>query len=107
MNEYSQTEASQPTDVRGQGPSVRTYGWILGALLVLLVLTAVAPLLPLGPFALVMAMMIAVTKAWLVAGVFMHLRYEGGVVRLFAGAGLFWLAILVALTLADFMTRAA
>jgi hypothetical protein len=35
----------------------------------------------------------------------MRLRHQPGLVRIFAVAGLFWLAILVVLTLSDFLTR--
>ena len=45
-------------------------------------------------------------KTALIALYFMRLRYQPGLVRLFAGAGLFWLAILMVLSLADFFTRA-
>lgn len=53
----------------------------------------------------VVAMGIAVTKALLVLWFFMHLRYSTRVTVLTAVAGFFWLAILIFLTLNDYMTR--
>ena len=52
------------------------------------------------------ALVIAVTKAVLVALVFMHVRQSGPVTRLFVGAGLIWLLILIGLTLTDYLSRA-
>ncbi len=52
------------------------------------------------------AMSIAVTKGLLVVLFFMHLRYSARLIWVFVGAGFFWLAILIALTLSDFLTRA-
>lgn len=86
-------------------PSPSAYAWVLGILLLLLVMTAGAHHLLAGPVSLITAMLIAVAKALLVASVFMHLRYEAGIIRLFALAGLCWLLILIVMTLADFTTR--
>jgi cytochrome c oxidase subunit 4 len=36
---------------------------------------------------------------------FMHIRWSTRLITLFAAAGFVWLAILVALTMADFLTR--
>jgi cytochrome c oxidase subunit 4 len=48
---------------------------------------------------------IATLKALLVAIVFMHLRSAGALIRLVAGAGLFWLVVFFALTFSDVLTR--
>ena len=48
---------------------------------------------------------IASTKATLVALFFMHLIHDSRLNRVAAAAGLFWLAILMGLTLTDFLTR--
>jgi cytochrome c oxidase subunit 4 len=50
---------------------------------------------------------IAVTKATLVVLYFMHVRYGPRLVWIVAGGGFAWLAILVALTLGDYLTRGA
>lgn len=75
---------------------------ILFALLALTVLLAHVSLGAAGP---VLALTIAVAKAVLVGLFFMHLRWEHGISRLFAGAGVAWLLILMGLTLSDFMSR--
>ena len=75
-------------------------------LLCLLALTVVLAYQPLGVFNLVGALVIATTKAGLVAAIFMELHRSTGLVRVFAGAGFFWLMILLWLGLMDFITRA-
>jgi cytochrome c oxidase subunit IV len=81
------------------------YHSVLGALMVLLILTLVAAHYDLGEWNLVIAMTIAVAKMLLVVLFFMHLRYSSGLVRLFAGAAIFWLSILFTLSLSDYFSR--
>jgi cytochrome c oxidase subunit 4 len=76
-----------------------------GGLLTLLTLTVVLSMLNLGPFALPAAITIAATKSLVVAVIFMDLRREPATVRLAAGAGLLWIALLLSGTLADVLTR--
>jgi len=52
------------------------------------------------------AITIAITKALLVVLYFMHIRYSNRLTWVFAGAGVFWLLILIVLTLADYLSRA-
>jgi cytochrome c oxidase subunit IV len=75
------------------------------ALMVLLVLTLVAARFDLGVFNTVIALTIAVAKALLIVLFFMHLRWSSSLVRVFAGAALFWLMILFVLTLDDYFSR--
>lgn len=75
------------------------------ALMVLLALTAAATLLPSGPWALPLSLAIAFAKLLLVFLFFMQLRYQRGLVRIFAAAGFFWLAIAGVLTFSDYLTR--
>jgi cytochrome c oxidase subunit 4 len=75
------------------------------ALLLLLALTVTLAYLPLGAFNAVVALMIAATKAAIVAAIFMELRHRGLRTFVFAGAGLFWLGILLWLGSMDFLTR--
>ena len=58
-----------------------------------------------GPLNAVVALTIAVVKATLVVLYFMHVRYSSRLVWLIVTAGLFWLAIMFALTLSDYSTR--
>jgi cytochrome c oxidase subunit IV len=72
---------------------------------VLLVFTALATLLPPGPWALPVALAIATAKTALIFWYFMQLRQQDGMVRVFASAGFAWLAIAGVLTFADYLTR--
>jgi cytochrome c oxidase subunit 4 len=72
----------------------------------LLALSAGATFLPGGWWSTPISMTIALAKASLIFFYFMRLRSQSGLVRVFALAGFFWLAILVVLTLADYLTRA-
>jgi cytochrome c oxidase subunit 4 len=59
-----------------------------------------------GPLNAVVALTIAVIKATFVILYFMHVRYSGRLVWLVIAAALFWLAIMFALTISDYSTRA-
>jgi cytochrome c oxidase subunit IV len=59
-----------------------------------------------GPLNAVVALTIAVVKGTLVILYFMHVRYSSKLVALVIGSALFWLAILFALTISDYSTRA-
>ncbi len=75
------------------------------ALLALLALTVTLSYAPLGAFNAVVALAIGTTKAAIVAAIFMELRHRGARTFVFAGAGLFWLGILLWLGAMDFLTR--
>jgi cytochrome c oxidase subunit IV len=85
--------------------SIRTYAIVFFALLILAALTTTVSYVDLGVFNVVIAMLIATTKMLLVALFFMHLRYTVGLTRIVSIAGLFWLALLVAFSMADVFTR--
>lgn len=86
--------------------SVRVYITIFLVLLVGTALTVWAAFIDF-PFGLntIIAMTIAVTKATFVVLYFMHVRYSARLVWVILGSALFWIAILFAFTLADYMTR--
>lgn len=75
------------------------------ALAALLGLTVAVAFLDLGAWNTVLSVGFAGAKALLVAAFYMHLKEGGGMVRLFAKAAFLWLALLVVLTLADYVTR--
>lgn len=75
------------------------------ALMVLLALTALASRAELGAWNTPIALVIAAAKMSLVFLFFMQLWYARGLVRIFAGAGFFWLAIVGVLTFCDYLTR--
>ncbi len=86
--------------------SPRIY-WLVFSVLVLLTLaTTAAASVDLGPLNTVVALTIAVCKASLVVLYFMHVRHSARLTWVFIGAGVVWLAILIALTLSDALTRA-
>jgi len=59
----------------------------------------------LGPWNDVTMLTIAVAKATLVVLFFMHVRYSGRLIALTVGSGILFLMILLALALADYLTR--
>jgi cytochrome c oxidase subunit 4 len=75
------------------------------ALLVLLALTWAIGYLNLGPFNLIIALTIAMTKALLIGLFFMHIKASSRVLRLAACTGVIWLIIMMALALSDYVTR--
>ena len=58
-----------------------------------------------GPLNAVVALTIAVVKATFVVLYFMHVRYSSRLIWLVIAAGIFWLAIMFALTISDYSTR--
>ena len=75
------------------------------ALMILLAITAGGAFLPLGPGNVVLAYGVAVAKAGLIVWFFMEMRQENGIARLAAAAAFLWLAILLTLSAADYLTR--
>ena len=85
--------------------SVRANVTIFVALLLLLGATVLAAYLPLGYFHLPIALGIAALKAGLIGLFFMHLCYRNRITWIVSIASLFWLGILLALTLSDYLSR--
>lgn len=85
--------------------SVKTYVLVFLALICLTVATTAVAFVDLGPFSVVVALVIAVCKMLLVALFFMHVRHSTKLTRLVVAGGLMWLGILLLLTLGDVMTR--
>ena len=87
--------------------SVKTYALVFAALIFLTVATTAVAFVDLGDFSVVVALVIAVSKMLLVALFFMHIRHSTKLTKLVVLGGLLWLAILLVLSLTDFMTRGA
>jgi cytochrome c oxidase subunit 4 len=85
--------------------SVTTYTLVFVALLVLTGVTTAVAYVDLGSFSVVVALAIAVVKMMLVALFFMHLRHSTNLTRIVVLGGLLWLAILIGLSMADFVSR--
>ena len=84
-------------------PSV--YWKTCAALMVLLALTWGIGYVNMGPFNLVVALAISISKALLVALFFMHIKGSSRLLHLAATAGVIWLLILFTFTLGDYFTR--
>lgn len=83
-------------------------GIYLTIILTLLVLTAAtvgAAYINLGPFNIVVALAIATVKATLVVLFFMHAKYVPKRTQLVIIAGIFWLALLLFMTMSDYISR--
>jgi cytochrome c oxidase subunit 4 len=84
---------------------VRVYLTIFALLMFFTALTVSVSFIDLGPFNTVVAIVIAVTKMLLVVLYFMHVRYSSRLTWAVVAAGFFWLALLLFMTLADYVTR--
>jgi len=83
----------------------KIYFVVFAALIVLTGVTATVATIDLGPLNIVVALLIAMGKASLVMLFFMHLRWSTRLMHIVAVASIFWLGILIALTLSDYRTR--
>lgn len=83
----------------------RVYYAVFAALIVLTAITTAVAFMDLGPWNTVVALGIAFLKATLVALFFMHVKYSPRLTQVIVAGGLFWLAILIVLTLSDFVSR--
>jgi cytochrome c oxidase subunit IV len=85
--------------------SPKTYTLVFLALLALTAITTAVAYVDLGHFSVVVALTIAVIKMLLVALFFMHLRHSTTLTRIVVAGGLLWLAILITLSMSDFISR--
>jgi cytochrome c oxidase subunit 4 len=81
------------------------YFLVFGALMVLTATTTAVSFVDLGHWNTVVALGIAFLKATLVVLFFMHVKYSPRLTQITVAGGLLWLAILLLITLSDFMTR--
>lgn len=86
-------------------PPLRHYLLVWAGLVLLALTTAGSAYVPMGAFNTVVNFAIAAAKALLVMAFFMHLRQADALRRIFAGAGFFWLALLLGLMLTDLLVR--
>ncbi len=87
-------------------PTLGAYFGVFATLMVLTALTVWAAFQHLGIWNTPLALSIAVTKALLVALIFMHLRYSPRLTAIAVAAAVAWLAILILITVSDYLTRA-
>jgi cytochrome c oxidase subunit 4 len=86
--------------------SSKLYYTIWIALLCLTVITAAVSFVDLGPLNTIVALVIATFKAVLVVLFFMHVKYTSEkLTKTVIVAAIFWLLLLLALSMADYATR--
>jgi cytochrome c oxidase subunit 4 len=81
------------------------YYSIFGALMVLTIITVEVATHNFGVLNFPVAIGIAITKATLVILFFMHAKYSSKLTKLFVGTAFFFLAILLGLTMTDYLSR--
>jgi cytochrome c oxidase subunit 4 len=91
------SEAAQPT--------LRTYLVVYALLMLGLAATVGVAYVPLGSVNLLVALTIAFAKATLVVLYFMHVLYSPKLTWIGIFAGMLWLAILLSLVAADYVSR--
>jgi cytochrome c oxidase subunit 4 len=81
------------------------YWRVYVALLALAAATTAVAFVNLGVLSAPLTLLIAAAKTLLVILYFMHVRFSSAITRLFAGVAFAFLAILIALTMSDVLTR--
>ena len=81
------------------------YYSIFGALMVFTIITVEVATHNFGVLNFPVAIGIAITKATLVVLFFMHAKYSSRLTKMFVGTALFFLSILLGLTMTDYMSR--
>ena len=85
--------------------SKKVYFTIFALLIVFTIVTVLVAKVNLGAWNTIVALAVAVTKALLVALWFMHIKYSNRLTQIVVASGLFWLVIMIVLTLFDYKTR--
>lgn len=89
----------------GHVSPVSLYVTIFLSLMVLTALTVAAAFVNLGQFNFLVALVIAMFKASLVIWYFMHVKYQSNLTKLTVATGLFFLMILLTLTMVDYSSK--
>jgi cytochrome c oxidase subunit 4 len=85
--------------------SVKTFALIWISLLILTGITVGASLVDLGPFNIIVALVIASCKATLVVLFFMEARYSSKITKVTIVSALFFLILLLGLSMTDYISR--
>ncbi len=88
-----------------EGPSPRLLIVTFVALMLLFALTAGLSWVPMGPFNIVVALLIGLAKMLLIILIFMEVRFSKQIIWVAAGLGFFWLGIMFTLSLNDYVFR--
>jgi len=86
-------------------PSVRTYVIIWAILTIMTFVTYYVAQVELGAWNIVVALLIAFFKMMLVILFFMNVKAESPLTKLFAGAGFFWMVLLLGQFFIDYVSR--
>jgi cytochrome c oxidase subunit 4 len=86
-------------------PSVRTYVTIWAILTTMTFVTYYVAQIELGAWNIVVALLIAFFKMMLVILFFMNVKAESPLTKLFAGAGFFWMILLLGQFFIDYVSR--
>lgn len=109
MQPLTEPPAQPPAHVPGHPEHhvvpVRVYLTIFAALAVLTVITVVVTGFDFGPFNLIVALGVAITKATLVVLYFMHARYSPRLTGIVVAASIAFFVILAFLTATDYWSR--
>ncbi len=93
------------TDSVGHIAPAKLYIGIWAVLMVMTLTTVLVSFVDIGPFNIVVALVIATFKGSLVVLFFMHLRYSPKLTMVTVVAAVFWLFLLLSLTMTDYLTR--
>ena len=86
-------------------PSVRTYVTVWAILTIMTFVTFYVAQIELGAWNIVIALLIAFFKMMLVVLFFMNVKAESPLTKLYAGAGFFWMILLLGQTMLDYISR--
>lgn len=89
----------------GHVSSISLYLTIFFALMILTGVTVAAAFVDLTPFNFLVAMLIAGFKASLVVWYFMHVKWQSHMTKLTLATGLFFLVILLGMSLIDYVSK--
>ena len=84
---------------------LKIYYAVFATLMVLTAVTVAVAYVDLGALNTVAAIVIACFKAMIVVLYFMHVKYGTRLIKLTVVAGLYWMIILLGLTMGDYLTR--
>jgi len=87
-------------------PSVRTYVLVWLTLTIMTFVTYIISTIDLGDWNIVVALLIAFFKMMLVVLIFMNVKADSPLTKLFAGAGFFWMILLLGQVAIDYISRA-
>jgi cytochrome c oxidase subunit IV len=88
-----------------QIPSVRTYVLVWLTLTIMTFVTFYVSTIDLGEWNIVVALLIAFFKMMLVVLIFMNVKSESPLTKLFAAAGFFWMILLLGQVAIDYISR--